>query len=181
MLAAPETWAAVTLTSMAEDPRADLAGRIELIRDRWHQLVADVGEERMELPGAMGDWTFKDLASHLTAWRRKTIGRLEATARGEAAPPTPWAAELGEEETDPVNACIHERTKDDPRSKVIAEAAATYAAFLAAVRGLPVEAAARERAAWDEAQVEDGHPYGHLGEHERSVRQWLEALPGDRR
>jgi hypothetical protein len=166
---------------MPDDPRTDLVGRIEAIRARWHQLVADVGEDRMELPGAMGEWTFKDLASHMTAWRRKTVGRLQATARGEPPPPTPWAAELGEEETDPVNAWIHDRTKDDPLPAVLSEAASTYDAMIAAVRAMPVEDAARERAAWDEAEVEDGHPYGHLGEHETGVRRWLEALPGDRR
>jgi hypothetical protein len=46
---------------------------------------------------------------------------------------------------------------------------------------MPVEDAVRERASWVEAQVEDGHPFGHLGEHETGVRRWLEALPGDRR
>ncbi len=166
---------------MADDPRADLAGRIETIRGRWHQLVADVGEERMELPGAMGDWTFKDLASHITAWRRKTIGRLEAAGRGEPPPPTPWAAGLGEEETDPVNAWIHERTKDDPLGAVLSEAASAYDALIAVVGGLPVEVAAREHEAWDEAAIEDRHPFGHLGEHEPGVRQWLAALVGDRR
>jgi hypothetical protein len=143
--------------------------------------VADVGEERMELPGAMGDWTFKDLASHMTAWRRKTIGRLEAAARGGPPPPMPWAAELGEEETDPVNAWIHDRTKDNPLPDVLSEADSTYDTMIAAVRAMPVDDATRERAAWDEAQVEDGHPYGHLGAHESSVRRWLEALPSDRR
>ena len=166
---------------MTDDPRADLVRRIEVIRDRWHQLVADVGKERMELPGAMGDWTFKDVAAHITAWRRKTIGRLEAAGQGEPPPPTPWAAEFGEEETDPVNAWIYERTKDDQLGAVLAEAAATYDGFIAAVRALPVEDAARERASWDESQVEDGHPYGHLGEHERGVREWLVAMDRDAR
>ena len=41
----------------------------------------------LEQPGAMGDWTFKDVAAHLTAWRRRTVVRLEAAARGEAEPP----------------------------------------------------------------------------------------------
>ena len=164
---------------MADDPRAALVGRIEAIRDRWRELVTNVGEDRMELPGAMGDWTFKDVASHLTAWRRRTIGRLEAAARGEPAPPTPWAAELGDEEDDPINAWIHERTKDDALPAVLAEADGTYAAFLAAVRALPAEAVASELESWVEAEAEDGHPYGHLGDHEGDVRRWLAALERD--
>jgi len=33
----------------------------------------------MEEPGAMGEWTFKDPASHLTGWREQTIARVEAS------------------------------------------------------------------------------------------------------
>lgn len=161
---------------MADDPRVELVERIQAIRARWRQLVADVGEDRMELPGPMGDWTFKDLASHLTAWRRRTVGRLEAVGRGEPPPPTPWAAELGDEEDDPINAWIHERTKDDPLPAVLAEADGTYDAFLAAVRALSSDAAAHELQSYLAAEVEDGHPYGHLGGHEADVRRWLVAL-----
>jgi hypothetical protein len=158
---------------MADDPRADLVLRIETIRDRWRRLVTDVDDERMELPGAMGDWSFKDLASHLTAWRKKTIARLEAAGRGEPPPPAPWPAELGEDETDAINAWIHEQTKDRPLAAVLAETDSTYEPFIAAVQALPIELLVRERDSYVEAEAEDGHPYGHLGEHEQDVRRWL--------
>jgi hypothetical protein len=164
---------------MAADPRAELVDRIEAIRDHWRQLVTEVGEDRMRLPGPMGEWTFKDLASHLTAWRRRTIGRLEAAGRGEPKPPSPWPVELGEDEDDPINAWIHEHTKDDPLPRVLAEADAAYEAVLAAVRALPLEVAARELESYVEAEADDGHPYGHLGTHEVDVRRWLDALEGD--
>jgi hypothetical protein len=138
--------------------------------------VTDVGDDRMELPGPMGDWTFKDLASHLTAWRRRAIGRLEAVGRGDPPPPTPWAAELGEEETDAINAWIYERTKDDQLPAVLAEADAAYEPVLAAIRALPPAAASAELESYVEAEAEDGHPYGHVGEHEGDVRRWLGAL-----
>jgi hypothetical protein len=165
---------------MADDPRSELGDRIQAIRERWRELVTDVGEERMQLPGPMGEWTFKDLASHLTAWRRRAIGRLEAAGRGEPPPPTPWSAELGDEETDAINAWIHERTKDDPLPTVLTDADGAYDALLAAVRALPLDAAGRELDSYIEAEAEDGHPYGHLGEHEGDVRRWLGALE-DRR
>ena len=162
---------------MADDPRADLIRRIEAIRERWRRLVADVGEERMELQGAMGEWTFKDLASHLTAWRRRTIARLEAAGRGDAPPPAPWPVELGEDETDAINGWIHDQTKDRALSDVIAEADATYEPFIAAVRALPIESVVRERESYVVDEAEEGHPYGHLGEHEPDVRRWLANTP----
>jgi hypothetical protein len=47
------------------DPRAAVLAHIDSERTIWRELVAEVGEDRMDEPGPMGDWTFKDLASHL--------------------------------------------------------------------------------------------------------------------
>ena len=166
---------------MVDDPRAAYVERIEAVRDRWRRLVADVGEERMELPGAMGHWSFKDLALHLTAWRRRTIARLEAAARGESPPPAPWRADLGssEIEDDPINDWIHERTKDRPLREALDEADATYDAFIAAVRGLQAEDLTDPRRFdWlGGTAFADYGPGGHLDEHEPDVRRWLASAP----
>lgn len=39
---------------------------IDAERNAWRELVAAVGPGRMDAPGPMGDWTFKDLVAHLT-------------------------------------------------------------------------------------------------------------------
>ena len=168
-------------TSTTDDPRADLVERAKAIRDRWQRLVADVGEERMQLPGPMGEWTFKDLASHLSAWRRRTIGRVVGAGRGVSPPPNPWPDELvvGEDEDDPINAWIYEQTRDLPLGDVLAESEASWDALIAGIEALPMDAAAQQHTAWLEAAAEDGHPWGHLGEHEPSVRRWLEAARQD--
>jgi hypothetical protein len=150
-----------------------LIERIGATRDRWRRLVADVGPGRLEQPGAMGDWTFKDVAAHLTAWRRRTVDRLQAAARGEPEPPAPWPEGL--EDDDPINAWIHERTKDRSAPELIAEADAIYDDLIAAVDALPTEAVLEpDRFEWlgGEALV-DFDPAGHLDEHEPDVRDWL--------
>lgn len=43
-------------------------------REQWRGLVGEVGEEWMERSGPMGEWTFKDLAAHLTGWRPAPVG-----------------------------------------------------------------------------------------------------------
>ncbi len=165
---------------MPDDPRDALIDRIESVRDRWRSLVADVGENRMEQPGAMGDWTFKDVASHLTAWRRRTVDRLEAAARGEPSPAARWPASLGETEDDPINAWIHDQTKDQPLGDVLAETERTYDDFIAAIRTIPIEDATDpNRFDWLEGvSLVDSDFGGHLDEHEPGVRRWLEASPG---
>jgi len=167
---------------MPDDPRTDLVRRIEAARQRWHALAADVGEDRMELPGAMGPWTFKDVTSHLTAWRRRTVQRVEAAGRDEPPPPPPWEADLGpaELEDDTINDWIHERTADLPPSEALAGVDPVFDAFAAAVMTVPPDAATEPgRFAWlgGEALV-DLDPSGHLAEHEPGVRQWLARLDG---
>lgn len=162
---------------MTDDPHAEMIGRIQAIRERWQRLVDDVGEDRMELPGPMGEWSFKDLASHLTAWRRRTVDRLEAAARGEEPPPSPWPAELGQDEDDPINAWIHEQTKDRPLSEALAAADEVYDDFIAAIEALPAEDLTDPtRFDWlgGQALVEADFG-GHLDEHEPAVRRWLGA------
>src|SRR5688572_16209065 len=96
------------------DARTRVIANIQAERVLWARLVNEIGEDRMTEPGPMGGWTFKDLASHLLAWRDRTIARLEAVAVGREEPPNPWPAELGDDEDDPVNAWIHEGTRDRP-------------------------------------------------------------------
>jgi hypothetical protein len=67
----------------------------------------------------------------------------------------------------------HEQTKDRPLSVALAEADAAYEDFVAGDPG----AAGRRRHGDEkrvrEAALADGHPYGHVGEHEPDVRRWL--------
>jgi len=160
-----------------EARRQALIGRIGEVTEGWRGLVADVGPDRAEQLGAIGDWTFKDVAAHLDAWRRRTVDRLEAAGRGEAAPPPPWQAELGpnEVEDDPINDWIHARTKDDPLAEVLARAERTYDDFLAAVEALPLrDVVDPVRFNWLGGQaLADADFSGHLDEHEPSVRRWL--------
>jgi len=158
-----------------EARREALIQRVSATRDRWRRLVADVGPDRLEEPGAMGDWTFKDVAAHVTAWRRRTVRRLEAAGRGEPEPPLPWPAELGEDEDDPINAWIHEQTKDRPADELLAEADAIYDDFVAAIRALPLDAVTDPRRfAWlGGGALADADFGGHLDIHEPDVRAWL--------
>src|SRR4051812_14544303 len=82
----------------AGQAKAEVLARIEAGRAEWQALLAEVGEGRMEQPGPMGEWTFKDLAAHITGWRERTIARLDAAGRGEEAPPPQWPGQLSDDD-----------------------------------------------------------------------------------
>ena len=150
----------------------DLLAQIQAEHANWRALVAEVGEERMEQPGPMGDWTFKDLAAHLTGWRERTIRRLEAGPDRE--PPIPWPSHLTDD--DEINQWIYEQNRDRPLREVLAEADASYQRLAAAVAALPEEDLTTPgRFAWMEGKpLVDGDFFGHLHEeHEPDIRAWL--------
>ena len=162
----------------AADDRTRVIASIQAERALWASLVNEIGEDRMTEPGPMGEWTFKDLASHLLAWRDRTIARLEAVAGGREEPPNPWPAELGDEEDDPINAWIHERTRDRPLRDVLDDVDRSYERYARAVAALPEDLVTRADAfPWLGGEaLADVELFGHLhDEHEPSLRAWLDG------
>lgn len=152
--------------------KEEVLTRIAAQQALWRDLVTEVGHERMERPGPMGDWTFKDLAAHITGWRERTIGRLQAGPG--ANPPPPWPAEMTND--DEINEWIYARHRDRPLLAVLDEADASFTRLSAAIRALPeADVITPGRFAWfDGACVADADFFGHFhDEHERDVRAWL--------
>ena len=153
----------------------ELLARIRAEHEGWRALVAEVGEGRMERPGPMGEWTFKDMAAHLSGWRERTIRRVEAGPGVE--PPTLWPATLTDD--DAINDWIHERNRDRPLGDVLADADASYDRLAAAITALPdADVTMPGRFAWMEGgALADGDFFGHLHEeHEPSLRAWLAGV-----
>ncbi len=157
----------------------ELLTSIQTERGEWNALVSKVGEGRMDEPGPMGAWTFKDLAAHLTGWRERTIGRIAAAGRGEPEPPPPWPAGLTED--DAINDWIYNQNRDRPPHDVLADADRSYERLAAAVAALPEEAVTTPGYfPWMEGRaLADGDLFGHLHEeHEPDVEAWLARRQG---
>lgn len=164
--------------SAAERTTAEVLDAIAAERVAWNDLVATVGPDHMEEPGPMGQWTFKDLAAHLTGWRQWTIARLEAAGRGEPEPPPPWPAAL--QEVDEINDWIQAQASRRSTDEVLAEADQSYLRLSAAVESLPAATLWEgDYFPWTEGTaigraIIDRSLFGHLhDEHEPDVRTWL--------
>lgn len=157
--------------------KPELIAAVRADRQFWRDLVAEVGPDRLNQPGPMGEWTFGDMAGHLVGWRDRTIARLEAAARGEPDPPPPWPAELAQmdDDDDSINAWIHERHAGRSSEELVADYDASYERLARALESLPDDVLSDPEAfPWAGGPLVDVDFTGHLHEeHLPSVRAWL--------
>ncbi len=158
---------------------------IERERSAWENLLAEVGESRMLEPGAVGDWSFKDLVAHLAAWDVRDLDRLEAAAHGQPEPAPAWPADR--QGDDEINAWIQEQNADLLLGEVVDNSRRVYARLAEVVQALP-EADLNDpaRFPWMDGEalgpaIVSGAWFGHLhDEHEPAIREWLTRPPAPR-
>jgi hypothetical protein len=149
----------------------------------WMALVAEVGDSRMTLPGAAGDWCMKDVVAHVSAYEKWLVDLFAAVKRG--ALPAPSV--LNDPDLDRRNAIVYEANKDRSLAEVLAESRQVFAQLAAALEVLPDEEFINEKGTawyiepfWKEPiplwEAVEGDTYGHYHEHIPSIRAWLEAL-----
>jgi hypothetical protein len=159
-----------------EHAKRDTIERLRQDQSEWRRLVEEVGRDRMDEPGPMGEWTFRDLVGHLNAWRGRTVQRVEAAVRGEEPPPAPWPANLDDD--DLINDWIHERDEGRSADELLAEYDRSFDRVAAALDALPDSTLTDPQAyAWTEGTALADVQFGsHLrDEHLPSIRAWLES------
>jgi hypothetical protein len=160
-------------------PHEQIAATIEREQAAWRALVEEVGRDRMDEPGPMGEWTFRDLAAHLLGWRERTIRRLRAVAEGRPDPPEPWPDGLADD--DEINDWMQERMAGRSVDEVLAAVDASYDDLGAALAALPADVLASPGGVpWLDGETAlETDWLGHLhDEHEASIRAWLATRGG---
>ncbi len=114
--------------------KTELLDNIRREHERLARLVGQLGEDQLTAPGVVGDWSFKDILAHITAWDNLLPGWLEA-ARIGATPKLPsegytWADE------DKLNESIYHQHKDDTWNSVLADFQDSYARVVREVEAL---------------------------------------------
>ncbi|MEA2572944.1 MAG: hypothetical protein QOH93_242 [Chloroflexia bacterium] len=162
--------------------KQQLTEQITQERTHWENLVEEVGRERMDEPGAMGEWTFKDLIAHMIGWWEYEIGRREAGLRGER-PKAPSGIEGTEDwDADRVNQVFYDRYKHRSLDDVLNDSSSVWQRMEALVQSLPERDLLEPgRFSWEggkalgPAILYDFSEHLH-DEHEAGIREWLERL-----
>ena len=154
-----------------------LAGILRTERAKWNALLAEVGTERMEVPGAVGDWSVKQLAAHLTWYERAVVeGAQQVFATGKFTRRRRKGLSLDEQ-----NVEIAESSRTCTVSSVLAEAEEVFAQLLTLVEACP-------EALLNDPKVlglpDDMVPwmgiannsYAHYRQHEEELRAWLASI-----
>ena len=169
--------------STVDEPttQVELQALLWRMRADTERLVAEAGPTRMELPGAMGDWTLKDAIAHLSAWRWWSVTRMEGAARDEAMTP-PWDASLdegNEADVNQINQQFYAASRDLPVATVLADSRATFDRLEAALLALPeADLFTRGRFGWlhdyPAAAIITGSAAHLYEEHEPDIRAFLD-------
>ena len=162
---------------MTSEAQREVAVRIRDDQRFWRSIVAEVGRDRMEEPGSIGEWTFRDLVAHLVAWRNMRIPSIEAAARGLPEPPRPWPPEIAGDDYDGINRWFQDRDRDRSLDDVLDDYDRSFERLAQAIEALP-EAIAHDPngMAWTGGEpVVDLDFTEHLHEeHLPDIRAWLD-------
>lgn len=152
-----------------------LASILRAERIRWNELLAQVGLERMEVPGVEGEWSVKQLVAHLTWYEQAVVeGAEQVVSTGTFTRRRPAGMGLDE-----MNAEIAEQSRARTASEVLAEAGAVFGQLLALIEACPQDILNDPRRL---GLPEDMVPwmgvannsYAHYRQHEPALRAWLE-------
>ncbi len=160
-----------------EEPASkdELIRTLKTERQRWEELLNEVGPNRTETSGVTGDWSVKDIIAHVNAWEERLVAWLEAIALGTSPELPPWPANLDEDAT---NAWIWKVNRGRRLDEVLAESRRTserVEELLAAVTEQDLKEPGR---LWWLSGASllasiPGHSYAHRREHADAIRHWL--------
>ncbi len=151
-----------------------LAEILRTERARWNALLAQVGVERMDVPGVEGDWSAKQLVAHLTWYERAVVeGAQHVLTSGTFKRQRPSGMGIDE-----WNAQIAAQSLQRPASAVLAEAQAVFDQLLGLISACPQDLLNDPtRLGLPEDMVPwmgvANNSYAHYRQHESSLRAWL--------
>jgi len=166
----------------AQMTKTQLLAELRSARAEWDELLAQVGEARLTEPGAVGDWSVKDVIAHLTSYNRWFVNASEAYFRGQP-PPLDGSEGLTFEAR---NQFYHQQTQAQPLAEVLEQSHQVFQRLLAMVERHSEEFLTQPQQ-FEGApgpivigELLKGDCYDHYRGHAQTIRTWLEKLGAGR-
>ena len=162
--------------------KEEVLKRIRVERRRLEKNLSEIKPAQMVQPGAMGDWSVKDILAHLIDWEQRFLGWYRAGLRGEI-PETP-SPELSwsREDMDVLNQRIYEKYRDRPLERVLQDFESSYQEIYQVVKSIP-ESDMFElgRFSWTGRGNLVGYILANTANHYRwaktAIRKWVQSDP----
>ncbi len=157
---------------------ARLAEILRTERAQWNALLAQVGSDRMEIPGVVGEWSVKQLVAHLTWYEQAIVeGAQQVQSTGKFSRRRPEGVSMHD-----VNAQIAAEGQERSAADVLAEADSVFAQMLAVIQAVPTEMLNDPRLLGLPDDVTPwmavaNNSYAHYCEHEPELSAWLASHP----
>jgi hypothetical protein len=158
-------------TTMAEQmDKAELLNSMHTGYAVFETLLTPLSTEQMTRPGVNGEWSVKDILSHLTAWHRHLLHLIEVTKRSEEPSDIPDGLT-----TDQINDQFYQQNKHRPLGEVLDDFRSTYRQVDDWVNALSEEGL--HKSPWPGSAplwgYVAGNTYEHYEEHSRPIQEWL--------
>ena len=148
------------------DDREELLKELEQARDELRASYEGLSDEQMVQPEAVGEWSVKDVLSHVASWEEVALPDLARIARGDV--PTLATIDLYSFDFAPFNAMIMSLRQALPLEQVLRELDIVRAEFTAAVGRLPESALVEGQFARILVRITTEHDR----EHTQHILQW---------
>jgi hypothetical protein len=146
--------------------REHLVARLDDARKKLLASLQGLSEEQMTQSGAVGEWSVKDVLSHVASWEETALPDLARLARGDA--PVLASIDLYATSYDSMNAMIMALRLKTPLPQVLRELDILHADFMAAVARLPDSVLAEGQFGRLLVQITAEHDE----EHARHILEW---------
>ena len=152
------------MTAASCDDRDQLVKDLEQARNELRASYQGLSEGNMTRPGAVGEWSVKDVLTHISSWEEVTLADLERVARGD----TPTLASFDLSKVDDWNTMIMSLRRNLPLDQVLRELDITYADLMVSIGRLPDSALAQGQFARGMLTICATHDK----EHTEDIRKW---------
>lgn len=155
--------------------RAELRAELERSRADLEETLQGLSEADLLRPGAVGEWSVRDVLQHLSIWEAETIQLILGFRRGRRPPSERFTADV-----DTLNARWHVATRHRPLDRVLADFRAVRRQTLKQIDDLTDDELSQPKAyPWLEGRplaewiAED--TYLHEKEHAAEIRLWRQS------